>query len=665
MNQALQEITGDAFSSLRIERDDSGAKLEFAIDRAQRSLIEQQHAEGYWHAALEANAQMNAEYIIFMHFMEAVDKELEERLKKVLLDAQNADGSWSLFPGAEGYLSASIEAYFALKLSGLRAGDEPMMQARRWILSKGGIEKCGTLARFYLACMGQMPWDATASLPVEITLLPNWFFFNMYQLASWARGTAFGLMLLQAAKPIVPVDYRDGVLELYIQPPHFTKFRQPPPPKFLSLRTLFNFADSMLRIYDRHHLKSLRARALRHAENWILDHQEANGSWGGIQPCYLLSTMALKALGYRNEHPVLRKGLDATRELIWEMGDRALYMPCVSPNWDTALAAKALLDSGLNGDHPALKQSSRWLIANQIFKKGDWSVKRPDLEPGGWAFEFYNDTYPDVDDSAVILEVLARTEVDNVDAKERAIRAGANWTMGMQSSDGGFAAFDADCQKKWLNQIPLADVEAVIDPSCPDLTGRVLEMMASVGYSADHPVARRSIEWLQKHQSHDGGWWGRWGVNYIYGTWSALVGLRAIGVNMNETWIQNAASWIRSKQNEDGGWGESPLSDMEPSWRGRGVSTASQTAWAIMGLLASEPETSDNVRRGVAWLLERQNDAGAWDEAEFTGAGFPNHFYLRYHLYAHYFPLMALGRFQSSLAASANGNGNGHTNGHA
>ena len=662
MDQALQELTHGAAGSVGFGRDEFTAKLGLTIDRAQRSLIEQQHAEGYWHAPLEANAEMNAEYIIFMHFMDAVDKDLAERMKKLILDLQSADGSWSIFPGGEGYLSTSIEAYFALKLCGLRAGDEPMMQARRWILSKGGIEKCGTLARFYLACMGQVPWDATASLPIEISLFPNWFFFNMYELASWARGTAFGLMLLQATKPVVPVDYRDGVLELYIQPPHFTKFKQPPAPKRFSLRALFNFTDTLLRIYDHHHFKPLRARALKHAENWLIDHQEANGSWGGIQPCYLLSTMALKGLGYRNEHPVQHKALDATRELIWEMDDRALYMPCVSPNWDTALAAKALLDSGAGGGHPSLKQASNWLIDHQIFKKGDWSIKRPDLAPGGWAFEFYNDTYPDVDDSAVILEVLARTEVDDQAAKERAIRAGANWTMGMQSRDGGFAAFDADCQKKWLNQIPLADVEAVIDPSCPDLTGRVLEMMASVGFGADHPVAARAIDWLKKNQSNEGAWWGRWGVNYIYGTWSALMGLRAIGVNMNEPWIKSAESWLRSKQNEDGGWGESPLSDSDPSWRGRGSSSASQTAWAIMGLLESEPSVSESVLRGVAWLLERQNDSGSWDEAEFTGAGFPNHFYLRYHLYAHYFPLMALGRFQQRV--SSNGNGNGKENGH-
>ena len=649
MNQALERISDGAAQSAGFARDEYVAKLSFAIDHAQRSLIEQQHVEGYWHGALEANAEMNAEYIIFMHYMEAVDRELEDRLKRLLLDIQNPDGSWSIFPGGEGYLSSSIEAYFALKLCGLRAGDEPMLQARRWILSRGGIEKCGTLARFYLAAMGQMPWDATAALPVEISLFPNWFFFNMYELASWARGTAFGLMLLQAAKPVVPVDYRDGVLELYIQPPHFTKFRQPQPKRALSLRSLFNFVDTALRVYNHHPIKSLRARALTYAENWIVERQEANGSWGGIQPCYLLSTMALKGLGYRADHPVLKKALEATRELVWDMGDRAMYMPCVSPNWDTALAAKALLDSGLPTDHPALKRSAQWLIENQIFKKGDWAVKRPNLEPGGWAFEFYNDTYPDVDDSAVILEVLARTDYDDANAKQRAIRAGANWTMGMQSSDGGFAAFDADCQKKWLNQIPLADVEAVIDPSCPDLTGRALEMMAAVGYGIDHPAARRAIAWLRKNQSSDGAWWGRWGINYVYGTWSALMGLRAIGVDLNEPWVKRAVAWLKSRQNEDGGWGESPLSDKDPAWRGRGTTTASQTAWGIMGLLAGEDGISDNVTRGVTWLLERQNEAGAWDEAEFTGAGFPNHFYLRYHLYRHYFPLMALGRFHQRL----------------
>jgi squalene-hopene/tetraprenyl-beta-curcumene cyclase len=651
MSEAVQ-IAGGAAAPVAAQSE-FAAKLDYTIECAQRGLIALQKPEGYWHAALEANAEMNAEFIIFNHFMETVDLELEAKLKKQLLDTQNADGSWSLYAGGEGYLSSSIEAYFALKLAGMRAGDEPMMQARRWILSRGGIEKCGTLARFYLAAMGQVPWDATAALPVEVALLPNWFPFNMYELGSWARGTAFGLMVLQAIRPVRQVDYRDGILELYIQPPHFTKFRQPAGRRLLSLRSAFNLADRALRAYDRHHLKNLRARALRYVENWLLEHQEANGSWGGIEPCYLLSAMALKALGYRNDHPVLKKGIDASRELLWEFGDNTLYMPCVSPNWDSALAAKALLDSGIAGDDPAIRKAADWFIERQIFKRGDWAVKRPHLEPGGWAFQFFNDCYPDVDDSAVILMVLPHAAVDDSAARERSIRAGANWTMGMQSSDGGFAAFDADCDQHWLNQIPLADVEAVTDPSCADLTGRVLEMMAAVGYRVDHPVAARAIAWLKRNQTPEGAWWGRWGIAYIYGTSSALSGLRAVGADLNQPWIKRAVAWFKSKQNADGGWGESPLADKDPAWRGRGASTASQTAWALIGLLAGEDGVSEQVMRGVQWLLERQNDAGAWDEPEFTGNGFPNHFYLRYHLYPHYFPLMALGRFRSRLAETA------------
>ncbi|MGC2493336.1 squalene--hopene cyclase, partial [Candidatus Binatus sp.] len=371
------------------------------------------------------------------------------------------------------------------------------------------------------------------------------------------------------------------------------------------------------------------------------------------EPCYLLSAMALKANGYRNDHPVLKKAIEASQELIWHFSDYDMYMPCVSVNWDTGLAGRALLDSGLPGDHPALQQTSQWLIDHQIFKKGDWSVKRPELEPGGWAFEFFNDNYPDVDDSAVILSVMADSKADDAAASERAIRTGANWVMGMQSKDGGFAAFDADNNSTWLNHLPLADVEAVTDPSCPDLTGRVLEMMAAVGYRTEHPVAKRAIEWLKKNQSPAGGWWGRWGINYIYGTFSALSGLRAIGVDINEPWIKKAVAWLKSKQNPDGGWGESPLSDKDPAWRGRGTSTASQTAWALIGLVAGEAGISEHAMRGAQWLSERQNDEGAWDERESTGNGFPNHFYLRYHMYAHYFPLMALGRFRKRLAETA------------
>jgi len=629
---------------------DFPTRLDRAIDRAQRSLLSLQHARGYWHAPLEANAQMNAEFIIFSHFMGKVEPELEAKLKRVLLESQQPDGSWNLFEGGEGYLSSSIEAYFALKLTGLRAGEEPMMKARRWILAHGGIAAAGTLPRFYLAAMGQVPWDATPAVPVELALLPNWFPGNMYELGSWARGTVFGLMLLQALRPTVKVDYREGVLELYIQPPHFTKFRTLPGRRLLSLRNALNVADRLLKFYNRHHLKGLRDRALQQAENWILQRQDANGSWGGIEPCYLLSAMALKALGYSNEHPVLQKALDASHELIWDYGDKALCMPCVSPNWDSALAAKALLESDLSPRDESLAKVAKWFLDHQIFKPGDWSIKRPNLEPGGWAFQFFNEHYPDVDDSAVIVWVLANAAIGDRVAKERAIRAGSTWVLGMQSRDGGFAAFDADNDSHWFNQAPFADVEAVTDPTCPDLTGRVLEMMGALGYRLEHPAARRAIDWLKREQETDGSWWGRWGVNYIYGTFSALAGLRAIGVDLDQNWIKRAVRWLKQKQNADGGWGESCLSDKDPAWRGRGESCASQTAWALIGLLAGEDGVSDNVTRGVTWLMERQTAFGDWDEQAFTGTGFPNHFYLRYHLYRHYFPLMALGRFRRRLA---------------
>jgi squalene-hopene/tetraprenyl-beta-curcumene cyclase len=643
------EIAGGPERATNPCRDEFLAGLDWSIDRARRSLLDLQHPEGYWNAALEAPAQMNAEFIIFNHYMDSVDRELEARIAKYLLETQQADGSWNLFPGGEGYPSYTIEAYAALKLAGMSAGDEPLVRSRKWIMANGGIERAGTLARFYLASIGLVPWSATAGCPVELMLAPNWFPINIYELGSWARGTFVALALLQASKPVRPVADGNLIAELYAGPPHLTRFCQPKGATTFSMRNLLNQVDRLLRWYDRHPARGLRAKANNRAEKWLLEHQEANGSFGGIEPCYLLSTMALHAIGYRNQHPVIRKALEASRELVWDMGDRALYMPCVSPNWNTALACKALLASGLRSDHPALVAASQWFIDHQVFTPGDWSIKRPDLKPGGWPFEFFNNAYPDVDDSAVIVAVLAETEPHDDAAKNHAIAAGANWVNGMQSRDGGFAAFDTDTDSKWLNQLPLADVEAVTDPSCPDLTGRVLEMLGALGHTPDHPVAARAILWLQRNQSSEGSWWGRWGVNHIYGTFSALLGLRAIGIDLREPWIRRAVSWLKSRQNDDGGWGESCLSDRDPSWRGRGDSTASQTAWAIVGLLAGEDEISEHVMRGVQWLLERQNSAGTWDETAFTGNGFPNHFYMRYYLYPHYFPLLALANFRARL----------------
>jgi squalene-hopene/tetraprenyl-beta-curcumene cyclase len=644
------ELGSDPAGCEPSRRDEFLASLDWTITEARNSLLALQNGRGYWNAALEAPAQMNAEFIIFNHFMGSVDHELESRIAKFLLDSQQPDGSWNLFPGGEGYASYTIEAYAALKLAGVDPSDDAMVNARHWIISNGGIARAGTLARFYLASIGLMPWSATAMSPVELMLFPDWFPINIYELGSWARGTFVALALLQSAKPSRPVSDRNLLEELYLESPQETDFAQAAGEHRWSLRSIFKHVDRGLRIYDRHPLHPLRARAAQHAEKWLLDHQEENGSFGGIEPCYLLTPMALSAIGYSREHPVIRKALKASRELVWEMGDKALYMPCVSPNWNTALACKAMLASGIPGDHPAIMKAGDWFLDHQIFEPGDWSIKRPDLKPGGWSFEFFNNAYPDVDDSALIVAILSATRHEDPSAKARAIEAGANWVMGMQSGDGGFAAFDVDNDSKWLNRLPLADVEAVTDPSCPDLTGRVLEMLGALHYPKEHPVASRAIEWLRRNQSPEGSWWGRWGVNHIYGTFSALLGLRAIGVDLQEPWIRRAVEWLNSKQNDDGGWGESCLSDKDPTLWGRGSSTASQTAWALIGLIAGETGVSENVTRGVRWLTERQNSAGSWDECEFTGNGFPNHFYMRYYLYPHYFPLLALGNFRSRLA---------------
>ncbi len=397
--------------------DHLAADVDWVIRRARRSLLALQHVEGYWNAALEAPAQMNAEFIIFNHFMGSVDRELEARIARFLVESQQRDGSWNLFPGGEGYASYTIEAYAALKLAGMSARDEPLCRARSWIAANGGIGRAGTLARFYLAAIGQVPWTATASSPVELMLAPKWFPLNIYALGSWARGTFVALAMLQAAMPVVRVDARRSVAELFNPAPQPTEFPLLRGARRFSARNLLNLADGALRFYDRHHLKSLRARALREAEQWLLRHQEANGSFGGIEPCYLLSPMALKAIGYSNEHPVLRDALKASRELVWEMGDKALYMPCVSPNWNTVLACRALLASGVPRDHPALTAAVKWFIDHQIFKRGDWSMKRPKLPPGGWSFEFFNDAYPDIDDSAV--------DPDGAGAKRVSRRGGA------------------------------------------------------------------------------------------------------------------------------------------------------------------------------------------------------------------------------------------------
>jgi squalene-hopene/tetraprenyl-beta-curcumene cyclase len=645
--------------------DEFLAKVSHTIGRAQEYFRREQHPEGYWHRPLEANATMDAEYIFFMHFMGRVDAERQQRIVAHLSATQLPDGSWSLYPGAPGHLSNTIEAYFAMKLAGLPATNPALARARTFILANGGLAKAGVFTRCFLAYFGQYPWDGVPAMPAELVLLPPWFPINIYEMSSWARGTVVPLVVLMAKRPHVPIQAGQGVDELWVSPPAPADYALAPDAHPFTWRNFFLTLDRVLKLLGRIPVKPLRQRALGKAAEWILSHQDVNGGWGGIQPAMVNSVMALRVLGYADDHPAVAKGIEAIEEFVIEEGEQLFFQPCVSPTWDTALAAKALLDSGTPPDAALLQKAADWLIANQIFKPGDWTIKNPDLEPGGWAFEFANDWYPDTDDTAVILMVLKRIVNGDGRAKERALRRGLNWTLGMQSRNGGWGAFDTDNLRELFNKIPFADMEAMLDQPTADLTGRHLELMGDFGYDLDMRPVRRALEFIKRTQEPSGAWWGRWGVNYVYGTWSVLSGVRAIGEDLDQSYVRRAVAWLKSCQNDDGGWGESCDTYGDASLAGRGPSTPSQTAWALLGLLAGEDALSPELVRGIEHLTRTQQADGTWDELHFTGTGFPRHFYLRYYMYRNYFPLMALGLFRTraeaySAAAAAIETTNGH-----
>jgi squalene-hopene/tetraprenyl-beta-curcumene cyclase len=406
--------------------------------------------------------------------------------------------------------------------------------------------------------------------------------------------------------------------------------------------------DRILKLYYRLPIPWLRNLAVRLAAKWVLEHQEESGDWGGIQPPMVNSLLALSILGYANDHGVMRRGLKALEFFTLEDGDRLWLQSCISPVWDTALAVRALAAAGLPPQDPALVKASSWLLAQQIFKPGDWCIKCPDLQPGGWAFEFVNNWYPDVDDSSMVLVAL-KEGLSKPARHQAALQRGINWCLGMQCYNGGFASFDKDNTKEWLNAIPFADLKALVDPPTEDITGRILEMMGAFGYGLDHPAAVRALAFLKRAQHPDGGWWGRWGVNYIYGTWSVLVGLEAIGEDLQQPYVRRAVEWLKAHQLPNGGWGECCETYPNAEMMGQGAASASQTAWALLGLISAGEAHSPEVMAGVDYLLRTQNPQGRWDEEHFTGTGFPGHFMIRYHLYRDCFPLMALGRYHQAV----------------
>jgi squalene-hopene/tetraprenyl-beta-curcumene cyclase len=615
-------------------------RLEKAIRNTSQYLLKSQYAEGFWWAELESNVSITSEYIMLYHLLGLPDPLRNHGVIKYLLNEQRSDGSWGLYYGDPGDLSTTVEAYFALKLAGEDPHTRPLMLARDYILKHGGIESTRVFTKIWLALFGQYDWDKIPSMPVELVLLQPHRRFSIYEFSSWARSTVVPLSIVLNIRPKFNLPLDKTISELYL-PSHKAALHK----KFASnTHKLFYFLDRLAKIFEKTPVRSLRERAIRAAETWILDHQEASGDWGGIQPPMVYSILALHYLGYPLSHPAIAKGLRAIEGFCLEDEQGRRMQSCLSPIWDTALNVLALLEGGLPADHPAMKLAASWLVRQQIMTGGDWQVKNC-CPPGGWAFEFVNTYYPDVDDSAVVLSTLHCLGPNQTDGMECAMQRGMDWVLSMQSSCGGWAAFDRDNDMLILNRIPFADTEAMVDYPTADVTARVLEAMGYLGFDKSHPRAARGIEFLRSQQEPDGCWWGRWGVNYIYGTWGVVRGLINIGEDPKAPYIQAALRWLKGCQNEDGGWGETCESYARPELRGQGPSTASQTAWALMALLAGGEEQSSSVRRGVQYLLNTQKPDGSWEERYFTGTGFPKHFFIRYHNYRNCFPLMALGQY--------------------
>ncbi|MFE4830283.1 squalene--hopene cyclase [Streptomyces sp. NPDC056672] len=619
--------------------------LQVAAERASTRSVEyllgKQEAQGWWKGDLETNVTMDAEDLLLRQFLGVQDARTTEAAGLFIRGEQRADGTWATFHGGPGELSATIEAYVALRLAGDRPEDPHMARASQWVREQGGIARSRVFTRIWLALFGWWKWDDLPELPPEMIFLPKWFPLNIYDFGCWARQTIVPLTVVSAERPVRPAPF--ALDELHSDP------ARPNPPKATapaaSWDGVFQRLDKALHVYHRIAPRRLRRSAMNSAARWIIERQENDGCWGGIQPPAVYSIIALHLLGYDLDHPVMRAGLESLdRFAVWREDGARMIEACQSPVWDTCLTIIALADAGVSPDHPALVKAADWMVGEQILRPGDWTARRPGLAPGGWAFEFHNDNYPDIDDTAEVILALRRVEHPEPERIDAAIERGARWNLGMQSRNGAWGAFDADNTSPFPNRLPFCDFGEVIDPPSADVTAHVVEMLAYEGKS-HHPGTRRGIEWLLAEQETSGAWFGRWGVNYVYGTGSVVPALTAAGLPPSHPAIRRAVRWLESVQNADGGWGEDLRSYHDTEWAGRGATTASQTAWALLALLAAGERESKAVERGIACLAETQREDGSWDEPYFTGTGFPWDFSINYHLYRQVFPLTALGRY--------------------
>ena len=646
--------------------------VDDAIQKAHRYMLDIQYPDGYWWGELESNPTMEAEYLLLTHFLGVADKARWQLIANYILSKQHEDGAWGQYYGSPGDVSTSVECYFALKLAGIGADSPAMEKARRFILSKGGVPRVRVFTKIWLSLFGQWEWEGTPVMPPELMLLPSWFPVNIYEFASWARATIVPLLIVMTKRPTCPVPHSAAIDELYPKPRAETDYSLPRPARLGGWGGFFYVVDKVLRLYERLPWKPLRSLAFRRAERWVLEHQEADGSWAGIQPPWVYSLMALKTLGHPVDHPAIKKGLEGFEGFAIEEDTTWRVQACVSPVWDTCLALIGLMDSGLSVEHPAVQRAARWLLSKEVRRGGDWQVKVKGVEPGGWPFEFANDMYPDIDDTPDVIIALdrARLSPEDEEAKRKAIDRGVRWLLAMQSRNGGWGSFDKDNTKTFLAKIPFADFGEMLDPPSVDVTAHIVEMLGKLGYGKDFPPVARALAYIEGEQEPDGCWFGRWGVNYVYGTGAVLPALEAIGEDMGQRYVRRAVDWLVEYQNPDGGWGESCASYADASLRGQGPSTASQTAWALLALLAGGQASHPATQKGVRYLVESQREEGCWDEPQFTGTGFPGYgvghrlaraprpgesgylgielpagFMINYHLYRNYWPLMALGRY--------------------
>lgn len=669
-----------------------GASLSLDVRRAillsRNWFLDRQHDDGHWVGELEGDTILESEYILLLAYLGRFDDPILSKAANYLLEKQLPSGGWSQYPGGAADVSISVKAYWALKIAGRDPSEPAMARARAEILRLGGADAVNSFTRFYFALLGQISYDQCPAVPPEFLLLPSWFPVNLYSISAWSRTILAPLSVISAYQPRRVLSAEQSVAELFLTPPaEWPLPRCPGLPKergWFTWERFFHACDATAKFCQRRGWTPLRRRALRTAEHWMLERFEASDGLGAIFPPMVWSLIALGCLGYDEESNEQRYCREALEGLILEEPDSARLQPCKSPVWDTSITLRALVAAGLDASHPAVNRAVDWLMDREIRRAGDWS-KRVQAEPSGWCFEYANDFYPDLDDTAMtsmaLLEAVgaeapaadaagaglppqvtvsadlkatdlasARRLADLAVRVQESVQRASSWMQAMQNRDGGWGAFDKDNIAEFLCYVPFADHNAMIDPSSPDLAARVLESLAAAGLRQGHPVVDRCIDYLRATQEADGSWYGRWGVNYIYGVWQVVCGLRAVGVPTTDPAIAAGANWLLAHQDVDGGWGESADSYARVELRGQGRPTASQTAWAVMGLTAAGFASHPACRRGVRWLAETQNDEGVWTEEEFTGTGFPLVFYLKYHLYPAYFPLMALALWARSGA---------------